>query len=67
MPRTPQPARALHWCFTWNNPNVSEDVFAAAIQEHWNVKYCVFQREVGVNLTPHYQGSPPLQKVYSLL
>lgn len=45
------------WVFTVNNPNVSMAAFAAMIKNVWDVRYAVFQSEVGDNGTPHFQGT----------
>lgn len=54
MPRSPQSKR---WTFTLNNP--TEEETAEAIHEKFaekGYKYLVYQKEVGDNDTPHYQG-----------
>lgn len=45
-------SQAAHWCFTLNNPRHALDV-DLAIPE---VRYAVWQHEIGENGTPHYQG-----------
>lgn len=42
----------MNWVFTWNNPD-----YEAEQPNVWaDVKYAVWQHEVGENGTPHYQG-----------
>nr|QKN88855.1 MAG: replication-associated protein [Cressdnaviricota sp.] len=47
--------QAKRWCFTLNNPTISELELVEALDEH-GVEYLVFQLEEGENQTPHYQG-----------
>ncbi len=51
-----QPPLKKFWCFTWNNPDLGEDEFAAQILADWRTRYVVFQHETGEQGTPHYQG-----------
>jgi len=51
-----QPPKSKHWCFTYNNPSEDMATFQAAIESDWEVTYCTFQLERGLQGTPHYQG-----------
>ena len=45
------------WCFTINNPVDGDNpanVFTAELRE--KIRYAVWQKEIGENGTPHYQG-----------
>lgn len=44
--------QARHWCFTINNPG--DELIDFDVIEH--VRYSVYQKEVGEQGTPHYQG-----------
>lgn len=48
-------AEARSWCFTLNNPRITADELVALL-EPLEVRYLVFQKEVGDSLTPHFQG-----------
>lgn len=39
-----------NWAFTINNPGPDDD------PNEWECKYCVWQKEMGAEGTPHYQG-----------
>lgn len=54
MPPSPQSKR---WTFTLNNPTDEEspDLVHEKLAEQ-GYKYLVFQKEVGSDNTPHYQG-----------
>lgn len=45
--------RARHWCFTINNPELTEEEVCNSLSE---ASYAIFQLEVGDEGTPHYQG-----------
>lgn len=47
--------QAKRWCFTLNNPIVSELELTDIFEEN-GIEYLVFQLEVGENETPHFQG-----------
>lgn len=57
----PKRVRARNWCFTINNP-----------EEGWThptdpeVRYCVYQKEVGEKGTPHIQGYIEMFKAYGI-
>ncbi len=42
--------RSRRWCFTINNPTDIDD------PQQWPYRYVVWQKEVGENRTPHFQG-----------
>lgn len=51
---------AKHWVFTWNNPSDDDladliEKFDPDTQQH-GVQYIVFQKETGLEGTPHIQG-----------
>ena len=48
-------AEARSWCFTLNNPKITADELVALL-EPLEVRYLVFQLEVGDSGTPHFQG-----------
>lgn len=50
-----QTSRAIHWCFTLNNPTIDEHQLVDYLED-FGVTYAVFQLEEGENGTPHYQG-----------
>ena len=52
---TRQPAPALRWCFTINNP-VERDMFWTDGDVLAQLKYIVVQLEKGEQGTVHYQG-----------
>lgn len=52
-----KPQRA--WCFTLNNPTIEEKVL---IDNYEKARYIVYQKEIGENGTPHYQGYVELKK-----
>lgn len=54
MPR--QESAALHWVFTLNNPDMSDETFKETLALEWPVKYAVFQRETAETGTVHFQG-----------
>lgn len=56
MPRAPRGPRAKHWCFTFNNPDINHDAFAALFTGPSAYDYLIFQSEIGTQGTPHYQG-----------
>lgn len=45
-------SRARHWCFTINNPTDSDAELLSALE----CVYLVYQKEVGEDGTPHFQG-----------
>ncbi len=45
-----------HVCFTLNNPEYDDAHYREVIEEHAQVRYCVFRRERGANGTVHLQG-----------
>lgn len=47
--------RKRNWCFTINNPHIEAEAYIRTFNT-MNVKYLVFQMEVGENKTEHYQG-----------
>lgn len=59
--RTSQPAPALRWCFTINNP-VERDMFWTDGDVLAELKYLVVQLEKGEQGTVHYQGFLILKK-----
>lgn len=52
---------AKAWCFTINNPKVTDEVLEDRL-ERLGVDYCVFQHEVGESGTHHIQGYMELKK-----
>lgn len=42
--------------FTWNNPTESPERLLERLRSIPHFKYTVFQREIGANGTPHFQG-----------
>jgi hypothetical protein len=48
--------RARNWCFTINNPPMTDAVLAETVTQHVHFRYMVFQLEKGENGTVHYQG-----------
>lgn len=56
MPRAPRSSLAKHWCFTYNNPTETPQLFQQAIDDGWDSEYCSFQEEMSDSGTPHYQG-----------
>jgi len=54
--------RKMNWVFTWNNPDYDQEQ-----PNVWpNVKYAIWQHEVGASGTPHYQGYVCFDKLMSL-
>jgi len=52
----------MNWIFTWNNPDYEQEQ-----PNVWpNVKYAIWQHEVGENGTPHYQGYVMFSKKMTL-
>lgn len=48
---------ARRYCFTVNNPRILPVPFAEVLKEKYpKLRYLIFQLEVGVEGTPHYQG-----------
>ncbi|AJD07567.1 replication-associated protein [Sewage-associated circular DNA molecule] len=45
-----------NWCFTLNNPIMNDGKVIAAFADYANIRYLVFQLEVGELGTPHSQG-----------
>lgn len=45
--------QAKNWCFTLNNPDLSEEDVSERLSD---ATYCVFQLEIGEAGTPHFQG-----------
>lgn len=52
----PAGQRARGWTWTRNNPPMTPDDLLTTFREDARIRYAVFQREVGENGTPHYQG-----------
>jgi len=52
---TQQASAAKDWCITWNNPDVTDDVFEYQLSQ-LGVKYAVYQHEIGETGTPHIQA-----------
>lgn len=48
--------QSKNWCFTLNNPDISEADCLSLFTSHSSFKYVVFQLESGENGTPHFQG-----------
>ena len=57
--------KAANWVYTWNNPNVSVDAHHASLSAV-DPSYHVFQREMGANGTPHFQGYVEFRAAKSL-
>lgn len=55
----PRSAKGKRWTFTLNNPELDADAMHEKFAEK-GYKYLVFQKEVGDNDTPHYQGTKPV-------
>lgn len=51
-----------HWVFTFNNPAVTGDAYISSLAGKENVRYAIFQKEVGEGGTPHFQGYLELKK-----
>ena len=58
MPK--QPAQLRHFVFTYNNPTHSPEDLWRALEPL--AKYLIFQKEVGANGTPHFQGYCELKR-----
>nr|QXP07636.1 MAG: replication associated protein [Arizlama virus] len=55
-------SRTMNWMFTWNNPDYDSEP-----PNVWlDVKYAVWQHEVGATGTPHFQGYVMFTRLYSL-
>lgn len=54
--------RAAHWVFTINNPNADDREQLEILAASETCKGMIFQKEVGENGTPHYQGYVALAK-----
>lgn len=48
--------RGVNVCFTCNNPELPPDAFLQLFERSAPCTFVVFQKEVGENGTPHYQG-----------
>lgn len=48
--------QSKNWCFTLNNPVISEADLITQFTSYDSFKYVIFQLEKGENDTPHYQG-----------
>ncbi len=54
--------RSKFWCWTWNNPSVTGEQLKAALETWEDHVYSVFQKEIGVQGTPHFQGYTEFSK-----
>lgn len=60
----PGKASSKFWVFTLNNPQTAK--FDCSV-EHWKaIKYMVYQKEIGENGTPHFQGYVELHSTRQL-
>lgn len=48
--------KARNWLFTLNNPSESDEVFLERVKTWPKLRFVTFQREVGEQGTPHFQG-----------
>lgn len=48
--------KAKNWCFTLNNPTISENEIIERFEASRALEYLVFQLEAGEQGTPHFQG-----------
>ena len=53
---------AKNWAFTWNNPSLSGEEWSDLISNAAGIELAVFQKEVGENGTPHFQGYVEMKK-----
>lgn len=61
-------SRAKNWVFTLNNYTPIEEAnISNTVEEHDNVVYLIYGREVGENGTPHLQGFVQLARRKSLI
>lgn len=58
-------AKSAHWCYTWNNPNVTPDQHNDSF-DGLNPAAHIFQEEVGDSGTPHFQGYLEFKSAKSL-
>lgn len=57
--------QSKNWCFTLNNPTAADEAKLNDLVPD-TVKYLIYQKEVGDNGTPHYQGYMQLKKTLRL-
>ncbi len=62
MPARPL-ARVRHWCLTVNNPSNDDRVL---FNDYTDVRYAIWQLEVGDSGTPHYQAYVEFKKAMTL-
>jgi len=51
-----QGAKRQRYCFTWNNPTMEGDELVSLMDGKDDIELAVFQKEVGANGVPHFQG-----------
>ena len=53
---------AKYWVVVWNNPSLNGDEWVKVLEHSPDIELAVFQKEVGENGTPHFQGYIEMKK-----
>ena len=62
VPTSGRGPKAKLWVLVWNNPSITGDEWAKILEKADDVELAVFQKEVGENGTPHFQGYIEMKK-----